>query len=224
MPERSDVLGRGKSPDGSRARPPLRADDQVLPAGLLLPVQKVADQLVGHQEALGSEVPAALRAALHPSLGGELLQTGLQRGEVHEIVPAVLHAVDALGGAQAEHEVLAAPLPLGDKLRAVDDIAPVKDSVDVGVQIPDEGVAPAAEIGVGPGAEADIGPGEPVAEIVPGLEAGLGEVGDLILGVAGPGPGGPPSTDTGRPAGRRPAGPPPRPPGGQGVPSSTFRP
>ena len=70
--------GRGKSPDGSRARPPLRADDQVLPAGLLLPVQKVADQLVGHQEALGSEVPAALRAALHPSLGGELLQTGMK--------------------------------------------------------------------------------------------------------------------------------------------------
>ena len=40
---------------------------------------------------------------------------------------------------------------------------------------------------MGPGAEADIGPGEPVAEIVPGLKAGLGEVGDLILGVAGPG-------------------------------------
>ena len=132
-------------------------------------------------------MPAALWASLRPPLGGELLQTGFQRGEVHEIVPAVLPAVDPLNGAQTEHEVLAAPLPLGDELRAVDDISPVEDPVDVGVQIPDEGVAPAAKIGVGPGAEADIGPGEPVAEIVPGLEAGLGKVGDLILGIAGPG-------------------------------------
>ena len=56
---------------GWKGRPPgpgqfssglvLSGADQILPAGLLLPVQQVADELVGHQEAPGGQVPAAIR-------------------------------------------------------------------------------------------------------------------------------------------------------------------
>ena len=39
---------------------------------------------------------------------------------------------------------------------------------------------------MGAGAEADIGTGEPVAQVVAGLTAGFGKVGDLILGITRP--------------------------------------
>ena len=58
--------------------------------------------------------------------------------------------------------------------------------LNVGVQIPDKGVTPAAKVGVGPRSKADIGPGEPIAQVVPGLVPRLCEVGDLILGKARP--------------------------------------
>ena len=88
--------------------------------------------------------------------------------------------------AQAEHEILPAPLLPGDQLLAVQDAAPLQHTPDIGIQIPDKGIPPPAEVGVGSGAKADIGPGEPIAQVVPGLVPRLCEVGDLILGKARP--------------------------------------
>lgn len=127
-----------------------------------LPLQQVADELIGHQKALGRQPPPAA-GLLRPALGLELAEPGLQGGKVHEIGAAVLPLLDALGGTQPEHQVLAPPLPLGDELLAVDDLPALEHAVDVPVQVPDKGVPPPAEVGVGAGAEADIGPGEPVA-------------------------------------------------------------
>ena len=66
----------------------LSGADQILPAGLLLPVQQVADELIGHQKALGRQPPPAA-GLLRPALGLELAEPGLQGGKVHEIGAAV---------------------------------------------------------------------------------------------------------------------------------------
>ena len=121
---------------------------------------------------------------LRPALALVLLQLLLDGIEVHEELPAVLPLLDAPGGAQAEHQIFAAPLPLGDQVGLVDDGAPLQHGGNIALQIPGKGVAPPAEVGVGPRPEADVGPAHPVFQIVPGLEARPGEVGNLILAVA----------------------------------------
>ena len=122
--------------------------------------------------------------ALRPALALILLQLLLDGVEVHEELPAVLPLLDAPGGAQAEHQVLAAPLPLGDQVGLVNHRAPLQHAGDIALQVPHKGVAPAAEVGVGPRPEADVGPAHPVFQVVAGLEPRPGEVGDLILPVA----------------------------------------
>ena len=117
----------------------------------------------------------------HPALVLELGQLLLNGLEVHVVLPAVLPLLDASGGAHTQHKVLAAPLSLGDELRLLHDGVSAEDPVDISVQIPFEGVAPPAEVGVGPRPQADVGLAHPVLQIVPGLEARPGEIGDLVL-------------------------------------------
>ena len=77
------------------------SENQILPVRLLLPLQQVADELVGQQEAFWGEMPAPV-GLLRPALSAELLQPGLERSEVHEIGAAVLLLVDALHGAASD--------------------------------------------------------------------------------------------------------------------------
>ena len=105
--------------------------------------------LVGEQEAFWGEMPAPV-GLLRPALSAELLQPGLERSEVHKIGAAVLLLVDALHGAQAQHQIFSAPLPLGNDLRFVNDIAALEHPLDIGIQIPHKGVPPKSEWAPGP--------------------------------------------------------------------------
>ena len=62
--------------------------------------------------------------------------------------------------------------------------APLQHAPDIPLQIPDVGVAAAAEVGVGGGAEAHILLPHPVLQIVAGLKPDPGKVGDLVLPVS----------------------------------------
>ena len=73
---------------------------------------------------------------------------------------------------------------MGDQVLAFQQLAALQHALLVSVQVPDPGVAPAAEVGVGPRTKADIGPQQPIAQVVPGGEARLCKVGDLILLIA----------------------------------------
>ena len=101
----------------------LQPGQRLFQGGLLLNGQQLPNELVGHQEALGRQIPAAV-VPLRPALALVLLQLLLDGIEVHEELPAVLPLLDAPGGAQAEHQIFAAPLPLGDQVGLVDDGAP----------------------------------------------------------------------------------------------------
>ena len=67
--------------------------------GLLLPLQQVADQLVGQQESPGGQPPAAFGGVLRPPLGREVPEALFDGGEVHKIGAPVLPLLDAPGGA-----------------------------------------------------------------------------------------------------------------------------
>ena len=85
-----------------------------------------------------------------------------------------------LGGPQPQHDILHLPLLGGDVLA----FRQVQPAGYVPVQVPGVPIPHASEVGVSPGAEARVLLQHPVFQIVPGLIARLGEVGNLVLLIA----------------------------------------
>lgn len=155
--------------------------------GFVLGHQEVGDDGVGDQVALGGQVPAALVVDTHIAQAAVVCQNLHQGLEGQQEQPLVFVGGDALLGAQAEHQVFARPLPQGDLLHVLHDLAAVPDALDVGLDVPGQGEPLAGKVGAGTGAEAQVFPASPVFHIVAGILALAAEVGNLVLPVA-PGP------------------------------------
>ena len=137
------------------------------------------DDAVGHQKAPGRQTPALLRG-LGQSGALVLPEQRVQRGEALAVGALEAGAVDALRRAEGQHDVLEIP---GQRLPCLG-LGQHQLAGDVAVYVPDVGEADAAHVGVRARAEAGVLVHVPVFQVVPGGEAGLGEVGDLVLLVA----------------------------------------
>ena len=98
--------------------------------------------------------------------------------------PLVFVGGNARAGTQPEHQVFTGPLPQGDVLNVLHDLAAIPDALDVSLQVPGQGEPLTRKVGAGAGAEAQIFPAGPVFHVVAGVQALTGKVGDLILPVA----------------------------------------
>ena len=95
--------------------------------------------------------------------------------------PFVFLGQNARRGPQPEHQVLPCPLPQGDFLDILHDVAAGLDALDIGLQIPHHGKALSSKIRAGAGAEAQIFAAGPILGIVPGVQALPAEIGNFIL-------------------------------------------
>ena len=151
--------------------------------GAFLGQEEVGEDGVGYQEAFRAEAPTAIGQD-HQVDGPILFQLLLNGVEAQQVLPLVFACADAVVGSQAQHQVVTGPLPDGDLLDILHDLAAFLNAPDVGHQVTGQDEALAGEVGAGVGAEAQIFAAGPVFQIVPGQMALPAEIGDLVLAEA----------------------------------------
>ena len=126
-------------------------------------------------------MPAAV-ALLHGVAAlAALFQEEAETVELPPVAALEDPGLDARHGAKAQHQVLRVPVQGRDALALREEGRPRQHAPDVALQVPLIGVANAAEVRVGTRSKAGVLPQLPVFQVVPGLIAQPGEVGDLVL-------------------------------------------
>ena len=115
---------------------------------------------------------------------GALGQEGQEAVEAAAEAGFKFPGVQALHSAQTQHQPFRVPVQGRNPLTFREQRHVVLHTVNIALQVLFVGIAHAAEVGMGTGAKSRVFLQRPVFQVVPGLPARPGKVGDFILGIA----------------------------------------
>ena len=142
--------------------------------GFPLGIDELVDELIGNQESLRRQAPAAgLPAVAGQAPGAVKVQHRLQRVKGHQERGLILFPFDAVDGPHPKHQIFARPLLDGDVFHLGGDGVAGGDGPDIAVHVRGEGVPGPGEVRGRGGTEAHVFSAHPVFEVVGAFLTGL---------------------------------------------------